>query len=625
MSHIDCQLGCSNSACHTEVENLYDIIVNSVTESSFQFRKKRIKKDKFKVIPGWNRRIKDLHTLARKHYLELVRLGKPRDHLSFDYMKIHRAQFKQELKACKVDANRESLLSIEEKFKDRNKKQFWQEVNKRRGGTMNINSIDGYSTPVEILKVFDSKFLPESVLTRDTDISCKSIVNEGWRENTLFHMCVSSYTVKKLISKLNIGCGHDGIHSNFLKHANDNFIENFTYFINLCFKHCILPVDILNGEISPIIKDKKGSKFDSSNYRPVMQSSCLLKIIELHILSVLEEKVHLDFRQFGFVNGASTTDACFLLNETVNMYISDKYPIYANFIDLSKAFDLVDHTILLKELVSRRIPGDIISILYFYFRYQKARLKVNAHYGEYKRVNQGVRQGGIISPFLFKLYIDGVMRHLSSLDIGCRFSMSRVNVIAYADDIVLLANCRSALEKIYSEFKKSLDFLKLKINVNKSKVLLFYKGQPRNEYNNVTLDNDEFEIVREFKYLGNIITYNLGDDMDVKLKLNNFYSSFHSVFRNFNGINHESFLHLFNSICAPQYGLPLWNSFNIYLKHNFKAFEIAYSGALKMIVGCPKFSSSHITAEMIFLFLRNVERLRTHLHPDQESNHLICK
>ena len=69
-------------------------------------------------------------------------------------MKIYKSRFKQELKACKVDANREILLSIEEKLKNVNKKQFWREVNKRRGGTMNINSIDGCSTPSEILNFY---------------------------------------------------------------------------------------------------------------------------------------------------------------------------------------------------------------------------------------------------------------------------------------------------------------------------------------------------------------------------------------------------------------------------------------------------------------------------------------
>ena len=187
-------------------------------------------------------------------------------------------------------------MSIEEKFKDVNKKQFWREVNKRRGGTMNINSIDGCSTPSEILNVFNSKFLPDSTLATDIDITCKSIVDEGWMQNPLFHVCVSSSTVNKLISKLNIRCGHDGIHSRFLKHTTYDFIDNFTYFLNFHFKHCVLPVDILSGDISPIFKDKKRNKLDRSNYRPVMQSSCLLKVIELHILSVLEDKVNLNFR-----------------------------------------------------------------------------------------------------------------------------------------------------------------------------------------------------------------------------------------------------------------------------------------------------------------------------------------
>ena len=521
---------------------------------------------------------------------------KPRNHTSFDNMKLSRSHFKQELKACKKDVDREILLSIEDRFKDSNKKQFWQEVNKRRGGRVVMNSIDGYDTPIDILKIFSTNFLPDSAVLNENDIICNSIVREGWMQNPQFNTCVSSHTVIKLIGKLNAGCGHDGIHSNILKHATYNFIENCTYFLNLCFMHCFLPPDILKGDISPIIKDKKGNKSDSSNYRPVMQSSCLLKVFELHLLSILEDKVKLDFRQFGFVNGASTTDACLLLKETVNRYINDKYPVYANFIDLSKAFDLVDHSILLTELVNRKIPADIISILCFYFRHQEARVKIDAHCGDYRRISQGVRQGGIISPFLFKLYIDGVIRQLSSLDVGCRFGMSRINVVAYADDIVLLASSHSALELIYKEFKNSMRHLKLKINVIKSKVVLFYKGRQRINFNNITIDNDDFEVVSEFTYLGNIITYNLGDSGDVKLKLNNFYSSFHSVFRNFNGINLESFLHLFNSICVPQYGLPLWNSPNIFNNQIFKAFEVAYSNALKKILGCPKFSSSHIVA-----------------------------
>ena len=90
--------------------------------------------------------------------------------------------------------------------------------------------------------------------------------------------------------------------------------------MNSCFNHCYFPDDILKGDINPNIKDLKGNVTESSNYRPVMQSSCLLKLFEIHILSVLEERISFNCRQLGFVKGCSTADACFLLKEVIHNF-----------------------------------------------------------------------------------------------------------------------------------------------------------------------------------------------------------------------------------------------------------------------------------------------------------------
>ena len=92
-----------------------------------------------------------------------------------------------------------------------------------------------------------------------------------------------------MIKKLSNGTGHDWIHSVFLKQASEDFLENVAHFINSCYCHFIFPSNLLKEDINPTIKDLKGNSTDSSNYRPVMQSSCLLKIIELHLHSILDE------------------------------------------------------------------------------------------------------------------------------------------------------------------------------------------------------------------------------------------------------------------------------------------------------------------------------------------------
>ena len=119
------------------------------------------------------------------------------------------------------------------------------------------------------------------------------------------------------------------------------------------FQHSNFPKNLLKGDISPIIKNKKGNTCNSKNYHPIMQSSNLLKNIELHIINILEEKVYLKCNQFGFTKNYSTTDSCFLLKETRICSIKKKDKVYANFIDFSKAFDKVKHTLLINKLIER--------------------------------------------------------------------------------------------------------------------------------------------------------------------------------------------------------------------------------------------------------------------------------
>ena len=170
--------------------------------------------------------------------------------------------------------------------------------------------------------------------------------------------------------------------------------------MNACYSHCFVPESLLYGDINPTIKDTKGNNTVSPNYRRVMQSSFLLKLFEIHVLDILKEKVHFNIRQFGYEQFRSTTDACLVLKETVNKYISNKdSKVYGLFVDLSKAFDKVDHFRLGRIFLERKLPPDLILFLMYYLRNQKARIVWKGKHGDYVQIEHGVRQGGILSPF----------------------------------------------------------------------------------------------------------------------------------------------------------------------------------------------------------------------------------
>ena len=456
-----------------------------------------------------------------------------------------------------------------------------------------------------MIRKFNNKFLAvgEDVNRSQEEAELVNRIRTNWRHKYKIHLRISTVTLKGFIKRLNTGMGHDGIHSSFLKRVSDKFLDNIAHFINACYTHCYIPNELLKGDINPTIKNQRGNCTDSANYRPVMQSSCLLKILEIHILDILEEKIVFNSRQFGFKKGTSTTDACLLLKEAIHNYIKRKGKVFTTFIDLSKAFDKVDHIILGNILLENNIPIDISLLIMHYLRNQTARIIWGGSSGEYFNINEGVRQGGILSPFLFKLYINSVIESIAEMEIGCRLGYTRLNILAYADDVILVADNKENLEKLYSAFTHLLERLKLIINKSKTKCMIFDKSRFGSDCGEITLNTDILSCVKVYKCLGHDIQRNLADDIDVEGRLRHFYSQFNSVYRKFHAVSTETFLYLFNAYCMPDYGLSLWNVGEILKKHMFKVFKVAYHNALKKIIGVPNFYSNHDVANHCNLFL----------------------
>ena len=338
-----------------------------------------------------------------------------------------------------------------------------------------------------------------------------------------------------------------------------------------------------------------------------MQSSCLLKIFEMYLLDYLSEKIFFNHRQFGFMKGMSTTHSCFLLKEIINQYSTNDGKTYTCFVDFSKAFDRVNHYKLGVKLIERNIPPDLVILIINYLKNQKACVKWGNSSSSYCTVDVGVRQGGILSPFLFKLYIDDILNDMTKLNTGCCLGISRLNILAYADDMVIISNSHRSLDILFSKFKIYVDKLDLVINRQKSKCMIFSskKVSYLNNIRSVILDNDNFEVVDSFKYLGNFLTYNLDNSLDIEYKMNNFYKSFYSMIRNFNCVNIQTILFIFNSFCLPTYGLALWNEHNLTKRSAFRSFETTFSNSLKNICHVPKFASSHVVADLCDTLLLN--------------------
>ena len=153
------KLGCRNSEHLREIDKLFQLMLTAVEIASDRFVKVKHRKNKFKVIPGWNRNVKQLYLTARSKYLNWIAMGRIRDSGEFLEMTESRKLFKIALNDCKINELRERSLSVEEKYRNKNVKDFWKEIRLMQNKVKFSRLIDGKNDRNEIINIFNNKFL----------------------------------------------------------------------------------------------------------------------------------------------------------------------------------------------------------------------------------------------------------------------------------------------------------------------------------------------------------------------------------------------------------------------------------------------------------------------------------
>ena len=122
--------------------------------------------------------------------------------------------------------------------------------------------------------------------------------------------------------------------------------------------------------------------------------------------------------------------------------------IFTCFLDASKAFDRVNHWTLLKKLLLKGVPTVLVRNLCFWYRSQELCLQWGKTKSLFFTITNGVRQGGILSPKLFSVYMDDLSKMLNDSGMGCYVDNVCINHVFYADDLCLMAPCAIALQQL---------------------------------------------------------------------------------------------------------------------------------------------------------------------------------
>lgn len=403
----------------------------------------------------------------------------------------------------------------------KNSKKIWQGINEYlyRNKTKENNNISlningsTVTEPIEVANTFNNFFTSIADSIRDKIPKALNNYKQYLKEplaNSFFFKPVSEEEMANTIISLssNKATGPFSIPTKILNLVLVDIASILTSIINLSFETGIFPSALKLVKVIPIFKNK-GSNQDYNNYRPISLLSNIDKIFEKLVHSRLTHfldnfKIIYE-KQFGFRKKHSTSHTLISLTEEIRKSLDKGNFSCGVFIDLQKAFDTVDHSILLEKLRHYGIRGTANKWFKSYLSNRKQFVFISGVKSEIKEIKHGVPQGSVLGPLLFIIYINDIYN-----------SIRNSSTFLFADDTGILnsnTNLKTIEKQLNIDLKSLYKWLcasKISLNVTKTVVVLFHQNKKDLNYDlKLKLNGKYLEHSESVKYLGLQLDQNL--------------------------------------------------------------------------------------------------------------------
>ena len=445
-------------------DHLYDIISNSVS------RFVPMKKTSKKTFPPWF--TKHIITDIRRKEMAWRIYKKSSNTADFENFKLLRTKLKRD-----IDTSYKNYLQSIEYNLSSNPKSFWAYVNSKKNSssmpnsfTHNDNILDN---PEDIANsfanFFRSAYIPSS---RNINFSADTTDN--------INIATPEITEKDVVNafkkiKPKFTAGPDGLPAFFLKDCSSILAAPLAHIFNLSLQTCAYPDKWKSSKICPI--HKKDSKSDIQNYRPITIINNFGKVFEIVLHSILYPQLHqsISNNQHGFVSQRSTTTNLLCITQFLSEVMDEGGQVDVIYMDFSKAFDRLDHGVLLTKLVSFGFNFKLIHFFESYLLNRSQFVQFQGHRSNEFISQSGVPQGSVLGPLLFIIFINDIV-----IDLRC-------TSLLYADDLKIYykicdeSDCNK-LQADLSTIHEWCNKFRLSLNINKCNVVSFTRKLNKIQY-----------------------------------------------------------------------------------------------------------------------------------------------